>query len=89
MNVEQIKSKVDITDLLEDYGFDIPPGRNKPKVLCRFHGDRNPSAQVDLTKQRFKCYVCDVNGDVVDIVMQVERLDFREALAWLEKRFRL
>lgn len=89
MRVEKVKSLVDIVDLLEEYGFDIPSGKNRPKVRCVFHNDRNPSAQVDLSKQRFKCYVCDVQGDIVDIVMTVERLDFREALEWLERRFRL
>src|SRR4051794_8630894 len=35
---------------------------------CPFHDDRNPSLKVDPARQRWKCYPCNLGGDVVEFV---------------------
>lgn len=42
-------------------------------------GDRNPSASVNLDKGYYKCFACDLSGDVYDIVQMLENLDFPQA----------
>lgn len=59
----------------------LPAGR-KPSIRCPFHEDRSPSARVDLDGERFTCYSGCFEGravDVIDIVMELENLDFLEA----------
>ena len=60
-----------------------PPGRGRDQGLwwvCRFHGDNNPSLQVDPDRQRWRCFGCDAKGDAADLVMRLENLTFREAI---------
>jgi DNA primase len=41
---------------------------------------------VNPERQTFKCFVCDIGGDVFSFVMQMEGVGFREALAMLAER---
>jgi hypothetical protein len=52
----------------------------KQKVLCPFHGDTRPSAQIDFVTQRFRCWACDVHGDGLDLLISQEGLTFRAAV---------
>lgn len=54
--------------------------------LCPFHDDSRPSMNVDPERQWWKCWVCNVGGDVFDFVMKQERVEFREALQILAER---
>ena len=48
--------------------------------------DRNPSLRLNLNKNQFHCYVCrGVGGSVIDLVMQVLGLDFKEAISFLQE----
>lgn len=48
--------------------------------------DRNPSLRLNLTTNRYHCYVCrGIYGSVIDLVMQVLRCDFKEAVAYLRR----
>jgi DNA primase len=42
--------------------------------------------QVNPDRQSFKCWVCDLGGDVFSFVMKAEGLEFREALELLAER---
>ena len=54
--------------------------------LCPWHDDTRPSLQVNPERQSFKCWVCDIGGDVFSFVMKMEGVEFREALAMLAER---
>ena len=58
----------------------------KYKALCPWHDDHNPSLEVNPERQSFKCWVCGVGGDVFDFVMNIERVEFPEALRMLAER---
>lgn len=53
---------------------------------CRLpgHEDRNPSFAVRSVTNRFICYACGGRGDVIDLVMIMENLDFVGACTWLQ-----
>lgn len=74
---------------LEERGVRIHHGRpGWQKVSCfgsgHYSGDRNPSASVNLGTGHYRCFGCDLAGDAVDLVMQEEGLDFKEALAKMD-----
>ncbi|MEM1304078.1 MAG: DNA primase, partial [Planctomycetota bacterium] len=54
--------------------------------LCPWHDDSRPSFQVNAERQSFRCWVCDIGGDVFSFIMRMERLEFREALEMLAER---
>lgn len=80
--------KPPIWPVLEHYGLDAnEPAAGRVKVLCCFHDESRPSASVDVDKQRFTCFACDMAGDAYAIVMEKEGLDFTGAAKFLEENF--
>ena len=82
---EQVRQAIDIVDLVGSYVPLRRAGRGY-KGLCPFHDDSSPSLQVNPERQSWKCWVCDVGGDIFSFVMQKENVDFREALEMLADR---
>lgn len=54
------------------------------KAHCPFHKDTKASASINWGKSRFRCHACDIGGDAIDLVMENENLQFREAMEWIE-----
>jgi len=79
---ELVKQAIDIVDLVGRHVQLRRQGRNYVG-LCPWHDDSRPSLQVNPERQSFKCWVCDIGGDVFSFVMQIEGVEFREALAML------
>jgi DNA primase len=50
---------------------------------CPWHDDSRPSLQVNPDRQTYKCWVCDIGGDVFSFIMKIENIDFKEALELL------
>lgn len=82
---EQVRQAVDIVDLVGSYLALRRQGRNFVG-LCPWHDDSRPSLQVNPERQSFKCWVCNVGGDVFSFLMQVEGIDFRAAMEMLAER---
>lgn len=82
---EQVRQMVDIVDLVGSY---LPLQRQGSAYVatCPWHDDTRPSLQVNPARQSWKCWVCDIGGDIFSFVMQQEGLDFRAALEMLADR---
>jgi len=79
---EQIRQAIDIVDLVGEQMELRRQGRNFVG-LCPWHADSRPSLQVNPDRQSWKCWVCDLGGDIFSFVMQREKIGFREAIAML------
>lgn len=55
--------------------------------LCPFHGERTPSFSVNQVKGVYYCFGCQVRGDVISFVRDIEHLDFQSAVESLAARF--
>lgn len=53
------------------------------KSLCPWHDDSRPSLTFNRYRNRYRCYVCDAHGGVIDLVRGRTGCGFREAVAWL------
>lgn len=53
------------------------------KCLCPFHDDSRPSLTFNTYRNRYRCYVCDAHGGVIDLVRNYKGVGFREACEWL------
>lgn len=51
--------------------------------LCPFHGEKSPSFSVNAEKGVYYCFGCQVSGDVIDFVREVEGLDFAGSVEFL------
>ncbi len=77
-----------VSDIIDVIGRDLelrPQGRNFV-ARCPFHNDTKPSMTVNQERQSWKCWVCDIGGDVFSFVMQREGIDFPTALRMLAER---
>ncbi len=83
--VEQLKSSVDIVKTIQGYGVKLKRAGSTGRYmgLCPFHTEKTPSFNVNATMQRYKCFGCGVGGDVLNFVMELERISFFEALRLL------
>lgn len=81
-NKELVKQATDIVELVGRYCQLRRQGRNFV-ALCPWHDDTRPSLQVNPERQSFKCWVCDIGGDVFSFVMRMEGVEFPEALRLL------
>lgn len=82
---ERVRQATDIVDLIGGY----LPLRRQGRLyvaLCPWHDDSRPSLQINPERQSWKCWVCDLGGDVFSFVMKKEGLEFREALQLLADR---
>jgi DNA primase len=82
---ERVRQAVDIVELIGDHLQLRREGRGY-KALCPWHDDSRPSLQINPERQSFKCWVCDIGGDVFSFIMKMEGVDFAEALRMLADR---
>ncbi|MEI6511316.1 MAG: DNA primase [Candidatus Uhrbacteria bacterium] len=83
---DEIKSKVDIAELVGEYLALKPAGPQRFRALCPFHSERTPSFHVSADKQIWHCFGCSEGGDCFSFVMKMEGMDFPEALRHLGKK---
>ena len=82
---DRVRLAINIVDLMSTYMELRRQGRGFVAV-CPFHDDRRPSLQINPDRQTWKCWVCDIGGDVFSFVMKRENVTFPEALRMLAER---
>lgn len=81
----------DAADILEVVGWYRQLRKRGAKHFgcCLFHDDRRPSMEVDPRKGLCHCYSCNAGGSVFDVVMQMEGLNFGQAVKFLSKQYHI
>jgi DNA primase len=77
--INNIRSSVDIVDIVSGYIPLTPRGKNYFGV-CPFHDDHSPSMSVSKEKQIYTCFSCGANGNVFNFIMDYEHVSFLEAV---------
>lgn len=83
--INEIRSKVDIVDIISSYLPLTQKGKNFFGV-CPFHDDSNPSMSVSRDKQIYRCFSCGASGNVFQFIMDYEHISFKEALMILSEK---
>ncbi|MDD4996477.1 MAG: DNA primase [Patescibacteria group bacterium] len=84
--IEEIKSKIDIIDLISEY-VQVRQVGNSFRALCPFHREKTPSFFISPEKQIWHCFgACNEGGDIFKFIMKMENMEFPEALRVLAKR---
>ena len=83
--VNEIKSKIDIVDLIGEY-VKLRKVGSGYQGLCPFHAEKTPSFYVSPERQSFKCFGCGAYGDIFTFIMKIEGVEFKEALKILAQK---
>src|SRR5260221_5354938 len=83
--VEEVKSKVNIVDIISEY-VDLKKAGTNFKGICPFHSEKSPSFMVNPELQIFKCFGCSESGDVFTFLEKYEGMEFYETLKFLAEK---
>ena len=82
-SVDEVKSAVDIVEIVGNYITLKPSGGQRFKACCPFHQEKTPSFIVSRDRQSYHCFGCSKGGDVISFVQEIEGLSFPEVLQQL------
>jgi hypothetical protein len=69
--IDQLKSSVDLKDVVEYAGVEMIKRGRQWWGLCPFHPDKHPSFAVNSDKGLFFCYACRTGGDVITFLEKI------------------
>lgn len=83
--VDEIKTKIDIVQLVSSY-INLKKSGANYKGLCPFHKEKTPSFMVSPEKGIAYCFGCHKGGDIFKFIELIENVDFKEAIKILAER---
>lgn len=83
--VDQVKDRSDIVEIVSGYVTLKKAGKDF-KALSPFNSEKTPSFIVSPQKQIFKCFSSGIGGNVFTFIMNMERLEFPEAVRFLARK---
>ncbi len=86
--VDDVYARADIVQVVSAYLPLKRQGRNYTG-LCPFHNEKTPSFSVNQDGNVYHCFGCKAGGNVVQFIMEMERLSYPEALLHLAKQFNI
>ncbi|NLG58464.1 MAG: DNA primase [Clostridiales bacterium] len=86
--VSQVYQRANIVDVVSNYLPLRQQGRNHVG-LCPFHNEKTPSFSVNPESNLYHCFGCKAGGNVVQFVMEMEKITYPEALRHLAKMYGL
>jgi len=78
--VEDIKSRIDLGELISSYGVAVKRAGTDLVACCPFHNERTPSFHIHVNRGFYHCFGCGENGDAIKFVQKQEGLSFVEAV---------
>ena len=82
---DEINSKLSIVDVVGQY-LTLKRAGNRYTGLCPFHNEKTPSFSVTPDSNLFYCFGCHKGGTIFDFIMEIENMDFPQALRFLAEK---
>lgn len=80
-----VRENNDIISVAQSY-VTLKRSGNSYKCCCPFHAEKTPSCSFSSDKQLFHCFGCGAGGDVITFIMQIEHLEYMDAVRFLAQR---
>src|ERR1035437_1995965 len=78
--IDDLKNRADIVRILQPYPQDLKKKGSTWMACCPFHQEKAPSFSVNPSKGFYKCFGCGKGGSVYNFLMEMEGLNFPEAI---------
>ncbi|MBC7475000.1 MAG: DNA primase [Candidatus Sericytochromatia bacterium] len=83
--IDEIISRIDIVDLISE-NVVLKKSGSGYQGLCPFHQEKSPSFHVSQQKQIFRCFGCNVGGNIIEYYKNYHHLNFIDTLKELAQR---
>lgn len=83
---QQITERINMRDIFSKYGFKLD---RTGKICCPFHNELKPSLGIYSDDKRWHCFGCGDGGNVIDFVMKLYNLDFKQTIVKIDYDFHL
>ena len=84
--LDELVGRTDIVDFVSGYVRLTKHSGGNMFGLCPFHSEKTPSFSVNAEKQLYHCFGCGKGGGVIGFAMEIENLQFRDAVELLAGR---
>jgi len=84
--VSEITERITMQDVFSLYGFTTD---KKGNICCPFHNEKQPSLGPYSGGKRWHCFGCAEGGSVIDFVMKLYSLNFKQAITKIDYDFNL
>ena len=85
-DIDEVRSRINIADIVGDYVTLKGAGVGSLKGLCPFHDERSPSFHVRPQVGRYHCFGCGEDGDVFSFLQKMDHTSFTEAVERMAAR---
>lgn len=85
-DIDEVKARVNIADVVGERVALKPAGVGSMKGLCPFHDERSPSFHVRPQVGYYHCFGCGESGDVYSFLRAMDHVSFTEAVERMAAR---
>lgn len=78
--VEDIKSRIELSELIASYGIQVKNKGATKTACCPFHNEKTPSFNINDRKGFYHCFGCSESGDAIKFVQKMDGLSFVDAV---------
>lgn len=86
--LDELRDRADIVQVVSRY-VQLTPKGGRYWGLCPFHGEKTASFSVNPQRQMYYCFGCHVGGSAINFVMEMEHLEFRDAVKVLAEQMNM
>jgi DNA primase len=85
-DIDEVRSRINLADVVGDYVTLKSAGAGSLKGLCPFHDERSPSFNVRPQVGYYHCFGCGESGDVFTFLQRMDHVSFQEAVERMAAR---
>lgn len=68
IDYKQVKADLSFSAVLSHYQLNDTNGRDQITIPCPFHGDKTASCSINKVRGMFRCFGCDLSGNILDFI---------------------
>jgi DNA primase len=84
-SIHEVEERLDAVSIVREY-TNLDKKGNRWWACCPFHNEKTPSFTVNPETKTFLCFGCGKGGSIISLVMEMDKLNFPEAIEKLAKK---